>query len=371
MSQRMNRSRHAGALLLRALRAPETLPTLSSADWDLLLRAARHTRLLGRLDADLAARGLIEQLPERVAHHLHAARCQVQYQQRRLTWEVDRILRALDGVPVEVVALKGVAYVLAETAAARGRLFSDVDLLIAEDGLAEVEQRLRARGWQGAGLSRYDERYYREWMHELPPLRHLERDTEIDLHHRLLPRTNRLHFDPAPLFAASCKVAGHESLRVLGAPDMVLHAVLHLFMEGDRHEGLRLRDLVDVWDLLGQFRGRVGFWPALLDRAEQFGLQRPLFHALHHVHQLFVLELPVVVEARLRQWRPAPPLAWLMTRLVRLSLLPDADGRAPLRVRGARTLIFARAHWLRMPSWLLLRHLGYKGSLQLRTLFGG
>ncbi|AHF03375.1 hypothetical protein MARPU_05330 [Marichromatium purpuratum 984] len=366
MSRRMAESRRAATLLVAALRAPERLPTLADEDWDLLLRIARHARLLGRLDADLGTLGLHARVPERICHHLESARQQVAYRQRLLTWEVDRVLRALEGLDVQVVALKGVAYVLAGVPAARGRPFADVDLLIPMAALEPVEQRLRARGWLSLGHSAYDEHYYRDWMHEIPPLRHAERDNEIDIHHRLLPRTSRFHFDPAPLFIASRALEGHGALRVLDAPDMVLHAVVHLFLEGDAHEGLRLRDLVDVWDLIRHFEAHAGFWDALLDRAELHGLRRPLFHALRQAQVLFALEPPARCRARLAGWGPVAPVRWLMDRLVSLALFPDHAGRAPLRVRLARLALYARAHWLRMPSGLLLRHLGYKGWLRLR-----
>ena len=59
-----------------------------------------------------------------------------------------------------------------------------------------------AHGWLRMKIDPYDDRYYRVWMHEIPPLRHRERKTEIDLHHTILPRTSRLKPDPC---AAACR----------------------------------------------------------------------------------------------------------------------------------------------------------------------
>ena len=43
----------------------------------------------------------------------------------------------------------------------------------------------------GQGLTPYDDAYYRDHMHELPPLIHKERDRMIDVHHTILPLTAR------------------------------------------------------------------------------------------------------------------------------------------------------------------------------------
>jgi hypothetical protein len=60
----------------------------------------------------------------------------------------------------------------------------------------------------------YDERYYREWIHELPPLRFPGRFLELDLHHTILPLTGRIQPDSAALLEASNPVEG-TGFRVL------------------------------------------------------------------------------------------------------------------------------------------------------------
>ena len=141
-------------------------------------------------------------------------------------------------------------------------------------------------------------------MHEIPPLRHRERGTEIDIHHRLLPRTSRLSSDPAPLFAAA-RPLGDPRLHVLAPADMVLHSLVHLFLEGDPDEGLRLRDLVDVQDLLCYFGQAPGFWAALMLRARELGFERPLFYGLHHAQRLFATPVPPEVLQEIEEAAPA------------------------------------------------------------------
>ncbi|MCK7583176.1 MAG: nucleotidyltransferase family protein [Chromatiales bacterium] len=365
MTESSQQTERANRLLLAALRTPETLPDWSLEDWDLLLRVARRTRLLGRLEALLAALDCLDAIPERAANHLRSARNLVRHRHTLLTWELNRILWATEGLDVPIIALKGVAYVLAELPAARGRFFADLDLLVPHADISTIETRLLERGWMRLPINPYDDRYYRVWMHEIPPLRHRERENEIDIHHRLLPRTSRLSFDPAPLFEQTRPVAGSRA-RVLAPHDMVLHALVHLFLEGDPQEGLRLRDLVDVADLLDHFGSEPGFWEGLAPRAEAFGLGRPLYYGLRFTRRLLNNEIPQPIIEATERWAPIWPLRVLMDHLVPLAILPGHPDHPRRRAALARWLLYVRAHWLRMPPWLLIRHIVYKAWLRVR-----
>jgi hypothetical protein len=355
----------AGRLLLDALSAPEVLPALPPEDWDLLLRVARRAKLLGRLEAGLSRAGLLGEIPPRAAEHLAASRNVIEHRKTLVAWEVNRILWALDGLDAPVVLLKGAAYVLAGLPAAEGRIFADVDLLVPEARIGEVEARLVSMGWFKVALDPYDERYYRLWMHEIPPLRHRERGTEIDVHHRLLPRTSRLPAEPGPLFAAA-RPLGDPRLAVLAPADMVLHAMLHLFLEGDPDEGLRLRDLLDVHTLLGHYGREGGFWEGLPGRARQLGWGRPLYYGLRFARRFFGTEVPEAVLAEAGRAAPAAPVRVLMDALVPLAMLPGHPDRPSAPAALARWLLYLRAHWLRMPKTLLARHLAHKAWLRVR-----
>ncbi|MEA1050952.1 nucleotidyltransferase family protein [Lamprobacter modestohalophilus] len=366
MPDRLRQSCQAGRLLLAALRCPADLPQWDLKEWDLLLRVARRTRLLARLEADLARHQSLDCIPERAAHHLCAARNVVSHRQTRLKWEVDRILWALQDLDVQIVALKGVAYMLAGLPTACGRFAVDVDLLVPQEQIPSVEQRLLERGWMREQLDPYDDQYYREWMHEIPALRHRERETEVDIHHRILPRTSRLQPDPALLFQQTRAVPG-SPIRVLGPQDMILHALVHLFHEGDPKEGLRLRDLVDVADLLRHFGQEPGFWEALVPRAEQLQLGRPLYYGLVFSRQLLGTEIPDTVAQRAQSAAPS----WLVQRamgwIVPRAILPTHPDQSDPIAALARWAMYLRAHWLRMPPGLLFQHLARKTWRRVQT----
>ncbi len=365
MTRGASEIRRAQRLLIEALQAPEKLPALPPTDWELLLRVARRARLLGRLESDLARAGLLGDIPPRAADHLRAARNVIAHRNTLISWEVNRLLWALKGIDVPLILLKGSAYLLAELPPARGRIFADVDLLVPEERIGEIEERLLERGWFNTQIDPYDDRYYRVWMHEIPPLRHRERGTEIDIHHRLLPKTSHLKSDPAPLFVAARPLADAR-LRVLAPADMVLHALVHLFLEGDPDEGLRLRDLVDVHDLLCHHGQEPGFWPGLRQRARALGFERPLFYGLHHARRLFGTPIPPDVLRGLEDAAPAWPIRQLMNRLIPLALLPGHPDHPSRLAAVARWLIYVRAHWLRMPPGLLAKHLSHKAWLRFR-----
>jgi hypothetical protein len=169
MGKLASETRRAQRLLLAALRAPDKLPALPLNDWELLLRVARRARLLGRVEADLSRMGLLENIPPRAAAHLRAARNVIEHRKTLVSWEVNRLLWALKGIDVSLILLKGTAYVLADLPPANGRIFADVDLLVPEELIGRIEEKLIERGWFKMQIDPYDERYYRVWMHEIPP----------------------------------------------------------------------------------------------------------------------------------------------------------------------------------------------------------
>jgi len=365
MNNTTRENRRAQHLLLGALAAPQNLPLLTNDDWELLLRIARRARLLGRLESDLSLAGLLDQIPERAAEHLLAARNVIVHRQTLISWEVNRLLWALGGIDESVILLKGAGYLLGELPPARGRIFADVDLLVPEARIREIEERLIERGWLKTQIDPYDDRYYRVWMHEIPPLRHRERNTEIDVHHRLLPKTSHLRSDPAPIFAAA-RPLSNPRLKVLAPIDMVLHALAHLFLEGDPDEGLRLRDLVDVHDLCCHFGEEADFWDQLVPRAQELGLQRPLYYGLVNAQRFLGTPIPPDVLAKITLIGPIWPVRYVMSGLIRLAILPEHPDHPSCLATFARWMIYVRAHWLRMPPGLLVRHLSRKAWFRLR-----
>ena len=341
-----------------ALRDPRALPGWTLRQWEDLIRQARSANLLARLAALLEDHGLLQQVPEAPRAHLEAAIVVSRAQVEGVRREVAYVSKALARTRVDVVLLKGAAYVFAGLPAGRGRLFSDVDILVPEAAIPEVEAALMLHGWATTHHDPYDQRYYRQWMHELPPMEHVMRQTVLDVHHAILPTTARLKPDSAKLLAASRPLAEGQGLRVLAPPDMVLHSAVHLFFNEELSSGLR--DLADLDSLLSDFGRVAGFWEELGARAQELDLARPLYYALRYASRM--LDTPVPEQA-LRAGeigRPPALLRRTMDGLFLRALRPAHPSAADPLTPFARQALYVRAHWLRMPPLLLARHLTIK-----------
>jgi hypothetical protein len=321
----------------------------------LLLGKARRVGLWPRLSCLLRDLPLTEAW---LADQLESGRTVAQQQQRQIRWEVDRIRWTLAHLGVKVVLLKGGAYVMSQLPTADGRIVSDVDILVPKERLADVERAFLENNWEPLKQNEYDDHYYRDWMHELPPLRHVARETCIDVHHTILPPTGRLHPDPHKLLAAA-RPLGDGALFVLAPEDMVLHSAAHLFQDGDLAGGLR--DLVDLDSLFRHFGATEdGFWDRLVPRARELELARPLFYALRFTRRLLQTPTPESVLVQAAVGGPRWPVSALMDSMVTCALLPGDDDGTSAGGAISRWLLYLRSHWLKMPPLLLMRHLGYK-----------
>lgn len=348
--------------MIDALARPHEVASWSGIDLDLALRVLRRARLLGRLAEALSGAGLLNALPAPARDVLSSAQIAAQARARVARWELDRLAHALGGDgALPIVVLKGCAYLLADLPHARGRMFADVDLLVPQARLPDVEARLLSQGWQTTELTAYDERYYREWTHELPPLTHEEREVEVDLHHNIQMRTSRLKPDARLLLAAARPIPhfGSLDLSVLAPVDMTLHAMTHLFYGGEMDDALR--ELADIDALLRHFAlHEPGFWDRLWSRAVELDLARPTFYGLRYAHRLLATPVPDAVLAASRAEGPPAVVTALMDQLVPEALFPPHPDRPRRRTALARLLLYVRSHWVRMPPGMLVRHLAYK-----------
>ncbi len=343
-------------LLINALVKPKTVLALSATDWSLLIRLGRNANLLASVASRLETEELSAQIPKAPLAHLQAAARLAEKQVRGVRFEIDRIQEALAKLDIPVVVLKGAAYVIADLPPARGRLFSDIDILVPKNKLDDVERTMMLNGWMTGHHDDYDQQYYRTWMHELPPLKHVTRQTVIDIHHAILPETARLQPDSHKLLADAVPVAGKEGVLALAPVDMVLHSATHLFHEGELENGLR--DLVDLDALLRHFSKDEAFWNLLVERAVEMDLTRPLYYALRYTQQMLQSPVPdAVMKLAIATGKPSMPLAWLMDLLFAHALMPDHPSCDDVFTPLARWMLYIRSHYLRMPFHLLIPHL--------------
>jgi len=334
-------------LLLGVLREPARLSALPLAEWDRLLIAARATGLLGRLGAFARELGVLDDIDERPVHHLRDADLQARQQHAMLRWEATRIEQALRDTDTPIVLLKGAAYVLAETPALAGRECSDIDILVSGEQLDDVEAALIANDWVFDDLPPKDQVYFRRWLHELPPMRHARRGTSIDVHHSLLPRTDRLFIDSSAFFARAVPVAG--SISVLAPADMVLHSAVHMFRNGDWSHALR--DLSDQDLLLREFSLQEDFWDNIVATARSLNLTATCFYCLRYAHLYFGTPVPERVWSLVADWKPRTSVLRLIDALVLRAVCPRHDDRID-RLRSLSLALLSSFPAPRLGAWL-------------------
>lgn len=329
------------ALLVRALRAPQSV---RDCDWSALISAARAEQLIG----SLAYRFEGMEVPARVAALFAAARRDSAQARTLALWEAEMARRALADTGVPMILLKGTAFHAAGLRASIGRSVGDLDILVPRHALERVETALLGAGWERLKpADGYDDHYYRQWMHELPPLIHHSRDRMIDVHHTILPLTARQTPDAAAMIEAGRRL--HNGLCVLSPADMIVHAAAHLFADGDLSGGLR--NLWDIDRLLREFAEREGFWEELEERARLHQLRRHVALALRLAERLYATPVDRKVAGRSR----------LADRLFEARLLAR-NGWGQESRKALRFAFYVRSHWLRMPPLMLARHLWVKAT---------
>ena len=333
--------------LIAALTEPAEAATWPASAWTDVIGEARSSEVLGQLAARMADARVLSSLPDRVRRQLELARLTATRRGEAAAWEVSGIRRHLPA-QIPLVLLKGCAYRAIDDANADGRMFSDIDVLVPREFLDETERMLLVRGWQPAAVDDYDSRYYREWMHELPPMEHMRRHTTLDLHHAIVPPISRHAFPPQLLFSAMQEI--RPGVFVLSAEDRVIHCAVHVVQEGVA--GKVLRDLYDLHRLIRQHFDDEDTFRRLMDRSVRLGLAKFVEASVSAATQVF--------GGKPFQGRRSLLSAWLAAA----ARQPKGTTRAASTVVAAA--LTTRAHLMKMPLKYLVPHLAHKTMVRWR-----
>ncbi len=352
---------------VQAIREPAQAVAWTLPQWQRVVRLSRRLRLLGRLAESQIGAGHLPRLPAVVAGVLRAEARYAQAQGGALRWALERIGHALDAAPYPCVLLKGAAYMGQGLAIGAGRLPSDVDILVPQRHIAEAQARLQAAGWAEMEMDAQDQVYYRQWSHEVPPMRHPLHGLELDLHHNILPPIAHPRVD-ADRLLARLQPSIWPRWQVLHPQDQLLHSAAHLFHDAELRD--RLRDLVDLDGLLRHFGRTPAFWDGLAARAEQLGLTQALALACHFTQRWLQTPLPAGLRQQLQAAAPAG-LGRIGRHLLHGALAAvlnptEPDELPPLSQGFAAQALLARHHHGRLPLRLLVPHLWRKARVRRR-----
>ncbi len=350
--------------LIRLFSNPEDALKLSLKEWQLVVLALRHQQLLARYAIRFKDFQVFESLHNYVKHHLINAEIVAEKQTLQVLFEARQLSKQLTKYNAQFIFLKGAGYSLSGHPVGAGRTYSDIDVLTAKEHIENIEKDLTLHGWLPEKMTDYDQKYYRTWAHEIPPMKHAERGTVLDIHHNIVPPVSNRAPDSSVFFNnVELSESGHWTFT---KEAMTLHSLVHLFFNEDFKYGFR--DLLDLHILMTTNADNT-YWSKLVAMAKTSGFTGELYLACRYTQKILNTPVPIEVYRELKPYRSwtMPVLDYIFLRL----LSPNHPFFALPGYKLAAFLGFIRGHKLKMPFHILFFHTITKGGkLILEALFG-
>ncbi len=351
--------------LFNILLQPELALSFDNLTLSNLIHVLRAQRLLAIFTQQALEQNIVDKFESKAKGHLLSSLVVVQRQNQQVEAEASIINHVLEDVAEHVVFLKGAAYSLAGYNFSKTRAFSDIDILVDRESIEKCEKALTEDGWIMQEISSYDDRYYRQWAHEIPPMQHATRGTFIDVHHNLIPIVSG--DAPDVKLLAEYITTLDSGLSVFTPEAQFVHSAVHLLRNEDYQ--CSTRDLFDLYFMIKQ--NDPNFALRCFKVGEKIGFDYETALILKILDSNFDVELgdyrsftPNLKKSPLR-WRFD---VWLMTRVLR----PYHS-----KIKGHKIHAFylfiamLRGHAIKMPVWLLTYHMVVKSCRRLiEAIFG-
>ncbi len=353
--------------LLTLITEPRAGIGITLPEWSEVILALRETDMLARVGYLASQAGCLTRYPKPVQRHIQSARALAFRQQQQACYEAGELSQQLADIGVAPLFLKGAAYSLLDNAAAQGRIYSDIDVLVPKPDLIEIQKKLVVNSWMPKALEDYDERYYRDWTHEIPPMHHVLRGTVADIHHNLIPPVSGKAPDIG-LFTHNPQQTAN-GLLTLSTEGLILHSSIHLFYNEEFSHGFR--DICDLHLLFNELALTDTCWSRLLKLAKDTGFESELYYAFRYCDILFHTAFPDRFRRQMQTIAPSRSRTAVADFILGHALLPQHKSAMTLRYKGILILALIRGHWLKMPLRILLPHLAYKGWKGVRDSLAG
>ena len=340
------------ALFLATLTQQKSITELEPKEADSLLRAAIAAHMHGVL-ANTVNKRLSLLLPLPLSRHCASIHTFSFAQKNQVAAASKLLSEQLSSAGIPVLLLKGAAYIVGSKPNAQGRLISDIDILVQREALTTVENALQKNGWRAKPLNDYDEKYYREWSHELPPYIHSESGVTLDIHHNLIPLSSGKTINIAQIDATKVWVA--NNLYIPSDAYLILHSAIHLLLNDDTEKGLR--DCFDLHSLIQGYlaSGSVDSLRAIFIEANCEAEFSILIHLLNRIFKTQYSELLSTGVQRL-SWHDRV----LVSSLYK-TIFPRTDYLRHNKSALARQHVYIHGHLSKMPLLLFIQHICYKG----------
>ena len=341
---------------------PENLKDLTEEQVSQLVLIFRFERLLATFSERCKHENAFANLSDSVKRHLNNASLLAERQRQQVFIEADFLHESLSKESPDYLFLKGAAYSLSCYQVGIGRTYSDIDILVNKESLLAIERRLILKGWFRQMLSDYDEKYYRRWAHEIPPLIHSERFTIIDIHHNFVPPVSGRAPNVNAFLKLRKSVNGYP---VLAPSAMLVHSSVHLiFNEDFKHS---YRDLFDLKAIIDEHTNEV-FWHEAISLSKESNFSKELFLAMRYCHYSLQVDVPPSVE----QMVTFSKVKLALYDFIFCRALAPSHPRCKIGFKSLATfLAWSRGHWIKMPLPVLLYHFSVKLIRSvLESLFG-
>jgi hypothetical protein len=357
-------SKLSAADVCQAFIAPESTLVFTPKQWQQLVLILRNQQLVACYSSKFKQAGIFEKIPTQTQRHFLNADVLAENHKKQVLFEASELKRELGDKQQYLVFLKGAGYTLSGAQVGDARIYNDIDILADKKSINEIEKKLCLFGWLSEELTEHDEKYYRKWAHEIPPLRHGKRGTIVDVHHNIVPIISGRHLD-ADKFATN-RVTTEDGFQILSFAAMTLHSLIHLFFNEEVKKGYR--DLIDLHTLITTNNDKE-FWLDLITLAKdtEFGLE--LFLACRFTQKILKTEIPDFVQEEINQFSP-----WNITFLdfiYEKTLKPNHPMCKPRFFALAENGVLIRGHFQKMPMHILIYHLLCKGGISIiQSIFG-
>lgn len=283
---------------------PQALAALDGAEW----QAVWDVACAHRIDSLLHARfrdGAVAGVPQWFRHKCKAGFDEASFGTIRIQRELLLIRRDLAAAGIAFVAMKGAYLAFYAYAEPALRPLRDLDILVARDDAMPAYRALLARGLvpltEGG-----DAEEVLKLKHQLPPLLSAETGIVVEVHHRAFHGEEAdpdLTTDPGFAARLVTRDLGGQSLRFMGAEDLLLHLIVHSVYDHRFDNGPGI--LADIAALLGT---HAIDWRLFWAIAERQGKARGAIFALRMAQEYWG-SLPIDWAGREAEARAIPAAA--------------------------------------------------------------
>ena len=228
-------------------------------DWEGIIRTASAQKVLPALLGRLEELGIASELPADVADFLFGVREMSRERNEQILAETATVAKLLNGIGVEPVVLKGLAYLLSGVYQDHSsRFIADIDMLLPAPMLMKAVQVLTRNGYAPVDPS---------FGHHYFPLRR-GLGAWVELHHTLGGGTSRSILPTAEVVKESaCHQLGDARVKVPCPEHLVIHHIIHAQIHHSPSEGIwpLLRTGYDLLSLQKRFQGSID-WLSIENR---------------------------------------------------------------------------------------------------------